>query len=440
MASADTQELPWHLQGNYGPVDEEIDAVDLQVEGEVPVELEGAYYRNGFNPPSGWSDHWFFGTGMIHRVELSGGRAGSYRNRYVRTPYFDGAPDLMTAMMDPTMSPANTSIIRHAGRYLALEEAHRPWEVTADLETVSCFDFGGRMQGKTMTAHPKLCPETGELLFFGYSMFEEPYLTYYRADASGALVQTEDIDIGRAVMMHDFNVTRNHVVFMDLPIVVGEIGPQYKPEEGARLGVMPRNGTNADVVWYDVAPCTVFHPVNSYEDGSRIVMDVCKQEHGQMRGGMQDLACEPAKLWRWTIDTANGSVKDEMIDDRFSDFPRIDDRRVGLDSRFGFAASFEEGDSPILGRDLIKYDLHEGTSEVHSLGATSRAQEPVFVPKHADSPEGEGFVIAFSHDEAENETSLVIIDAENFSSPPLARVVLPQRVPYGAHGNWIGRD
>ena len=276
MASADTQELPWHLQGNYGPVQHELEVHDLEVTGEVPVEIEGSYYRNGFNPPSGWSDHWFFGTGMVHQVALSGGRALTYRNKYVRTPYFDKTPDLMTAMTDPTMSPANTNIIRHAGHLLVLEEAHRAWEVTPDLDTVSCFDFEGRFKGQSMTAHPKICPVTGELLFFGYQMFGEPYLTYYRADASGALVQTESIDIGRAVMMHDFNMTRNHIVFMDLPIVVGDIGPQYKPEEGARLGVMPRNGTNADVKWYEIEPCTVL-PSPEFLRGGLEDRDGCLQ-------------------------------------------------------------------------------------------------------------------------------------------------------------------
>jgi carotenoid cleavage dioxygenase-like enzyme len=440
MATADAAELPWHLRGNYGPVDHEVDAVDLPVEGEIPDEIEGAYYRNGFNPPSGWSDHWFFGAGMIHRVEIGGGKALSYRNRYVRTPYLHDVPDLMTAMMDPTLSPANTNLIRHAGRYLALEEAHRAWEVTAELDTVSCFDFQGKFEGNAMTAHPKICPETGELLFFGYSMMGEPYLTYYRADAEGNLVQSEPIDLGRAVMMHDFNITRNHVIFMDLPIVVGPIGPQYRPEEGARLGVMPRNGSNADVTWFEIAPCTVFHPLNAYEEGSKIVLDVCKQENGQMHNGMADLAAEPAKLWRWTIDTETGAVTDDLYDDHHADFPKVDDRYAGLKSRYGFAAGFEAGDAPLLGHDVIKYDLEKGTSELHHLGATSRGQEPVFVPKSPDAPEGEGYVLALSHDEAAEKTSLLVIDAENFSAEPLARIALPQRVPYGAHGNWMSKE
>jgi carotenoid cleavage dioxygenase len=291
-----------------------------------------------------------------------------------------------------------------------------------------------------MTAHPKICPETGELLFFGYSMMAEPYLTYYRADAAGNLVQTEDIDLGRAVMMHDFNITRNHVIFMDLPIVVGPIGPQYMPQEGARLGVMPRDGNNADLKWYDIAPCTVFHPLNAYEEGSKIVMHVCKQEHGQMLEGMADLGGEPAKLWRWTIDSETGKVTDDLVDENYADFPKVDDRLAGLESRYGFAASFEKGEAPILGKNVIKYDLEKGTTEFHNLGDTCSGQEPVFVPSSVDADQGDGFVLALSYDAETDSSDLVIIDAQDFEGPPLGRVKLPQRVPYGAHGNWIPSD
>ena len=243
-----------------------------------------------------------------------------------------------------SMDEAITNIIRHAGRYLALEEAHRAWEVTSDLETVSCYDFAGRFEGKTMTAHPKICPVTGELLFFGYQMAGEPYLTYYRADAAGALVQSENIDIGRAVMMHDFIVTEHYVVFMDLPIVIGAIGPQYKPEEGARLGVMPRNGTNADVKWYEIAPCTVFHPLNAYEEGNNIIIDVCRKA-----SVMNEVTEASAFLYRWTINQDTGHVTETQLDDRSTEFPRVCDSVVGSKHRYGYMAGLA-ADAPVAER------------------------------------------------------------------------------------------
>ena len=63
------------LTGNYGPVDEEVTATDLVVDGTIPAELQGRYLRTGPNPyrmPEG-PYHWFLGDGMIHGVELGDG-------------------------------------------------------------------------------------------------------------------------------------------------------------------------------------------------------------------------------------------------------------------------------------------------------------------------------------------------------------------------------
>ena len=82
------------------------------------------------------------------------------------------------------MSAANTHVVGHAGRIFALEEGSFPFEVDGELETLGCETWGGRLT-TAFTAHPKLCPLTGELHFFGYGVFP-PYLTYHVLDASGA--------------------------------------------------------------------------------------------------------------------------------------------------------------------------------------------------------------------------------------------------------------
>ena len=82
IAKVDSKkDLLWHLQGNWAPVDKEIDELDLEVKGEIPKELNGLFLRNGMNPKSGHSDHWFFGNGMLHGVNISDGKA-SYK-KYV---------------------------------------------------------------------------------------------------------------------------------------------------------------------------------------------------------------------------------------------------------------------------------------------------------------------------------------------------------------------
>ena len=437
--------LSWHLQGNWAPVLDEIDAGPLKVTGEIPRDLTGAYVRAGMNPKSGHSDHWFAGTGMLHAVRLADGKA-HYRNRFVRTPYFDGDLNLMSGMFDPAASPANTNIVRHAGRWLALEEAHLPWAVDADLNTLGAHGFGGKLAG-AMTAHPRVCPVTGELLFFGYQLARAPYLTYYRADAEGVLVEAEPIDIPNPVMMHDWNITRNHVVFMDLPVVFdlkaamrGEPPMAFRPDAGARLGVMKRNGAAGQVRWFEINPCYVFHPVNAYEEGDTIVLHVCRQKQA-MAGGFAEIYGGDAtagRLWRWTIDLVRGTVTEEQLDDAAGDFPRVNDTRVGLPARWGYLASLNsKAPTLTLGQYLYKYDLETGARSTRDFGPDARLGEPIFVPREGAAAEDDGWILALRHDEARDESALVILNAQDFDGAPAAEIIMPRRVPYGAHGNWM---
>ena len=72
-------------------------------------------------------------------------------------------------------------------------EAARPIELDASLATVGEYDFGGALPA-AMTAHPKVDPVTGEMVFFAYSPFP-PYLRYHVADASGVLVESVDVEL-----------------------------------------------------------------------------------------------------------------------------------------------------------------------------------------------------------------------------------------------------
>ena len=129
------------LRGNYAPLLIEGEAFDLPIEGELPRELHGTLYRNGPNPqfaPRG-RYHWFDGDGMIHAFRLRDGRA-SYRNRWVRTArfaheraageaLFGGIADLASGDLRVAGTPpnaANTNIVWHAGRLLALWEGGPP--------------------------------------------------------------------------------------------------------------------------------------------------------------------------------------------------------------------------------------------------------------------------------------------------------------------------
>ena len=444
MTTTETDQKLWHLSGNWTPMLEEITANDLKVEGSIPEELSGTYLRVGPNPSSGWSPHWFFGDGMLHGISLENGKALWYKNRFVKTRVYKGeaGDDPMAAMGDLTMGTANTHVVRHAGKILALEEGHFPYELTPELETIGPWDFDGKLN-TSMTAHPKICPETGEMMFFSYFNFEAPYLNYHRVNADGELIQSEGIDIPNIVMMHDFNITRNHTIFMDLPLTfnleaIDESGLPFRfdPEAGARLGVMKRDGDNNSISWLEIDPCYVFHPVNAHEEGENIIIHVSRLESA-FANSADDYSAQ-GHLWKWTIDTTTGKVSEEQIDDKAVDFGRVDDRRVGLPARFGYVMSLPENkDSVEYGESLYKYDFATGERLEHKLGSGVKGGEPVFAPASSDAKEDQGWIMCLVHDENTNTSKFIIIDAQDFESDPVATIHIPQRVPYGAHGSWM---
>jgi carotenoid cleavage dioxygenase len=431
---------PFHLRGNYAPVREEITAFDLPVEGDVPRGLRGLYVRNGPNPKTGFSPHWFVGDGMLHGVALGEGKAVWYRNRWVRTRALEDAQaEDASGERARTGGRANTHVIAHAGRIFALEEASFPTEVTRELQTRGCFDFGGRL-ATAMTAHPKFCPRTGALHFFGYG-YMPPFLTYHRADAGGRLVQSEVIEVPGPTMIHDFAITDRYVVFMDLPVVfdlelaqAGTMPYRWSDDYGARLGLMPHGGTNADVRWFEVAPCYVFHPLNAFDAEGAVVVDVVRYPELWRRSASTS---PRASLHRWRIDLARGAVQEQPLDDRAIEFPRCDERQTGRAHRYGYAVSAEREADAHSRAALIKYDLRAGGSAVHEGGPGRIPGEGVFVPVSADAGEDEGWVMAYVYDATRDGSDLVILDAADFRAKPVATIRLPQRVPFGFHGSWI---
>ena len=436
-------ETPSHLLGNGRPITEERTIADLKVIGSIPDELDGRYVRNGPNPLSGTSAHPFFGDGMLHGIRLRDGQAQWYHNRYVQTPFItDPSVDILdpSVAMNMNSSKANTHVVGHAGKILALEEGHFPYQVDGDLNTIGSIDFGGNLTG-SFTAHPKICPVTGEMLAFGYSALE-PYLRYLRVAADGELVQTEAITVGGPTMMHDFNITENFVVFMDLPAcfdlqlaMKGEMPISWNDDYPARLGVMPRTGSDAQVTWYDINPCYVFHPMNSYEQGDKIVLDVARFSH-IWRDSPMDFP--PPVLWRWVIDTKTGKVSEEQIDDRSAEFPRVADSVIGLQHRYGYMMAMAEGAS---GNDdaagaILKYDRETGARTQIELEPGQTCGEPVFAPATGAKSEDDGYLMTYVYDAKSEASRFVVMDAASMDATPIASIELP-RIPNGFHGSWI---
>jgi carotenoid cleavage dioxygenase-like enzyme len=436
--------FPFFRTGNYAPVPDELTAFDLPVEGSIPRELNGWYLRNGPNPRQA-TGHWFTGDGMIHGVRLQNGRAAWYRNRWVRTESFERPFPLYNADGTRNLhsSVANTHVVRYAGKTLALMEFALPYEITNELKTLGAYDFGGKLVD-SMTAHPKICPTSGELHFFGCGNMVEPHVSYYRADAGGELIVSRPIDVPALTLMHDFALTAEHVVFLDLPVLFNlrlalaqkderDLPYRWDDYYGARLGVLRRDDPWGPVRWFDIDPCYVFHVANAYDvtsaSGNSIVLQVVRYPELWRES---DRLQVDAAMWRWTIDLDTGVVEESQLDDRGVEFPRIDDRLVGLPARYSVTVG---------SGSLVRYDLERDTAELHRFGADDLPGAPgeaVLAPSPGQqSDESAGWYLTYAYDPVRDGSDLVIIDAADFAGKPVARVQLPRRVPHGFHGNWI---
>ncbi len=437
-----------YLSGNFAPLDDEISADDLAVTGEIPRELNGRLLRIGPNPidPDPATHHWFLGSGMVHGLRLREGRAEWFRSRYVRDDRVVAAKN-----WPPVAGPrgslqlgegvANTNIMAHAGKLLALVEAgNLPVELDKDLETVGRTDLGGTLPGG-LSAHPHLDAETGELHAAAYSPLWQ-HIQYVVVGTNGRVRKTVDVPVPGQPMVHDCMITKNYFIVLDLPVILDEAAAvagyplpyKWHPEYGARVGLLPREGTAEQVTWHEVEPCYVFHPMNGYEDEQgRVVLDVVR--HGKMfDADMRGPGDGISTLDRWTIDPEQTRVHEQRLDDSPQEFPRLDERLTGKPYRYGYTADLPEFN--VMG-GIRKYDLQAGTSEVHSEGDDRIFLEPVFVPRSADAGEDDGWVMAYVYDRCENRSDVVIIEAQDFAAGPVATVHLPGRVPYGFHGNWV---
>lgn len=439
-----------YLSGNFGPVREEVDVEALPVTGRIPTELEGRLLRIGPNPvgdPDPADYHWFTGTGMVHGLWLRGGEAVRYRNRFVRDDdavAHLGGPDTPGPRHGMGGNVANTNVIAHAGTTYAIVEAGGlPMQLTDDLETVARSDFGGTLPG-SFTAHPKRDPRTGELHAVAY-YWEWNYIQYIVVGVDGKVRRTVNVPVPGGPMVHDCAITESRVVLFDLPCIFdleaamngAKLPYRWTPSYGARIGLLPREAEADATVWCELDDlCFVYHPLNAYDDGDRVIMDVAvhpKTFDSNVNGPNEG----SPKFERWTLDPARGTVGRDVIDERPQEFPRHDERIIGSPHRYGYCATFAASTDKLSYGDLLKHDLVAGTSQVHLLGDGRSAQEPVFVPKHADAAEDEGWVLAYAHDADRNAADVIIIDAQDFSAPPVATIHLPVRVPYGFHGNWI---
>ncbi|KAH7570653.1 hypothetical protein JRO89_XS05G0151400 [Xanthoceras sorbifolium] len=496
---------PHYLSGNFAPVSDETPPTsNLPVTGRLPDCLNGEFVRVGpnskFAPVAGY--HWFDGDGLIHGLRIKDGKA-TYVSHFVRTSrfkqeeFFGGAKfvkfgdlkglfgllmvnmqilreSLKVLDVSYGLGTGNTALVYHNGKLLALSEADKPYVLKVledgDLQTLGMLDYDKRLQ-HSFTAHPKMDPYTGEMFTFGYSQ-TPPYLTYRVISKDGFMHDPVPITISDPMMMHDFAITENYAVFMDLPMYFrqkemvkeNKLIYSFDPTIKARFGVLPRYAKDElQIKWFELPNCYILHNANAWEEDNEVVLITCRivnpdldMFNGPLKERPENMAIE---LYEMKFNMKTGLASQKKLSAPCVDFPRVHECYTGRKQRYVYGAIL---DSFVKVTGIIKFDLHAepeagktmlevggNVKGIFDLGPGRFGSDAVFVPREtsaaaaaatAAGEEDDGYLIFFVHDENTGKSSVNVIDAKTMSADPVAVVELPHRVPYGFHGFFVKEE
>lgn len=434
--------------GALAPVSDEIDLVDLSTDGTIPRDLNGVLLRNGPNPLRGrfaGNDvlSWWPEAAMLHAITLQDGRAVGYRNRWVRTQRWASVHGMNISRPLLDTNP-NVNVLLHSGELLALAEGGAPVSISPDLETLGAARRHPEL-ARGMTAHPKVDPQTGELMTFRAD-WNRPWLRYGVADRNGAQSVDIEIELPSPSMMHDMAITATHSVLLDLNVAYdfsmlsrGHRMPlRWHDTRAARIGIIRRRG--GPMRWFEVTPCFIQHVVNAYDaDASTIVLDAVRYP-SYLRLTSNGAAFEDNPVgvpWRYVIHLDKGTVTEQQIDDAGIELPRINEARTGQPYRYFYAAE-QPTNTEIRG--VVRYDVERGSVWRYSVPHGDQNSEPVFVPRPDASSEDAGWLLICVYRRATDTSDVLILDARNIEAGPVATVHLPRRIPAGFHGAWLPMD
>ena len=458
------------LTGTHGPIADESVFDDLEVIGEVPQDLNGAYFRNGPNAhyvgPGRY--HWFDGDGMLHGAYFDRGRV-TYRNRWVRTACFReeeaAGRALWPGIMDPPRTDrldmplkdtSNTDVKFHAGKlvtmwYLAGQPYHvDPWT----LETLGPADFKGTLETH-VSAHSKVDEETDEFIYFDYGK-KWPYMSYGIAGPDGTVRHTVPVELASPSLPHDMAITRKYTVLHDLSLTydpeafkAGRHKLRFFGERPARFAVIPRYGDASQIRWFEAEPCFIYHVINAWDDGDEVVMVGCRYRTPRDLAGAPDeeryakaiahLQID-AYVYEWRFNLRTGQTRERLIDDTINtEFPTMNNARQGVPTRYSYNVLMKNRPLGAQFAGLAKYDCEDGSFTAFSGGDHLWYSESPFAPSDAQAGEDDGYVVSFVTDMREGRSEIQVFDARGRSlgDGPVARVLMPRRVPHGFHATWV---
>jgi len=475
---------PFH-SGFNAPLRFEADIHDCEVEGRIPEELDGSFYRTCIDrryPQRLANDIPYNADGMIDLFRFHNGHV-DFRTRYIRTPRYVAERAARRALFgvyrnrytnDPSvanvsMNTGNTTPVVHAGKLYCLKESSPPMLLDPhSLRTFGEYDFEGRLEAQTFTAHPKIDPVSGEMIGFAYEAMGDATddLALQFFDPDGRLKREVWLKAPLASMMHDFAITQQHVILPTTAMVTSlerlEQGLNhwaYDRNVPAWVGILPRDGEAKDIRWFKGPHdrAMLIHATNARTEGNKVILDApvargnFNPQFPNLDGSAFDDEARRNTIRRWTFDlskSGDDAWQEEILfpEIKPTSFSRMDDRYLTLPFRHSYTLladptlPFDESRGGNLRGRInnvwYRLDHHSLRVDRFFAGETHGLHEPQFVPRRHDAPEGDGYLIGVANDYAESKSELLIADAQNLAEGPIARVKLPFRLHMQVHGWW----
>ena len=456
--------------GDFAPIRIEADVEDLEFEGKLPTDLNGAFYRvqpDPHFPPLLGDDQIFNGDGMISMFRFKNGRV-NLKQRWCRTDKWKLEKEAGRALFGAYRNPltddpsvkgkyrgtANTNAFFHGGLLFGLKEDSPAVAMDPNtLETLGSWDFGGQVTSPTFTAHPKIDPVTGDMCAFGYAAkgLLTRDMVYYEIGADGKKKKEVWFEIPYYCMMHDFGVTKDYALFHVVPIVsswerlrAGLPHFGFDTTKEVHLVVLPRNGAAKDIKVFTAPNCFASHVMNAFNDGTKIYFDTPQAKNNMfpffpdVNGAAFNPVEAQPRLTRWSVDMSKSTPafdSQEVLADFVGDFPRMDNRYASEPYRHGWM--LELGMSPGARSTLGHIDTQTGKVKSWHAGETRFLQEPCFIPQSKNAAEGEGYLVQLQPHKDDGNSDLLIFDALHIDEGPLTTIHIPLRMRYGLHGNWV---
>jgi carotenoid 9,10(9',10')-cleavage dioxygenase 1 len=477
----------------FAPVHKEISLGEVRVEGTIPADFSGVYLRNGTNTQFSEISsrmHMFNGAGMLHQVQVKDGVA-TYSNSYVRTPRFEierdrgsevypefgdfagagkaGMFKILIGLLKqrlgvvpklPTLesSSATTAIQYHHGKLYCLQETGYPFALDVQRSDGrlllsgegSWDDFDGKLD-TPFTAHPKIDPDNGDWYTFSTDIMSGRI--HYSVLSEGKLKQHTQLLAEKPALafLHDYFLTAQHLVFPDLSLRFDSknMTSDYRSpfyfdaDHKMRFGVIKRDHSEGDAIqWFTTdIPGHIWHTINGWEqtaaDGTREIVLYAPVYPSYPSTVPIHTPLEPhTRLYVFRLNLDSGEMSEQTcLTEHFYERPSFNTAYMGKQNRYAYLLD-EEASGGIMGKGVMKYDLIERCNVKYFDYGDHVGGEALFVPKREPTAEDDGYLVDLLM--SEQGAYLVIIDAATMTE--LAKLHLPQRVPYGVHGCWLNED